>query len=48
MVLAAGYALAGSTGRTLTIPRMAWSHGVANAFGLMLCGLLAWTVQSRR
>jgi hypothetical protein len=46
MLLAAGYALGGIIGLALTIPQMVLAHGVVNAFGLVLCGLLAWTLES--
>jgi hypothetical protein len=45
MLLAAGYALGGMIGLELTIPQMVLAHGVVNAFGLVLCGLLAWTLE---
>jgi hypothetical protein len=46
MLLAAGYVLGGMIGLALTIPQMVVAHGVVNAFGLVLCGLLAWTLES--
>jgi hypothetical protein len=33
---------------TLTIPLMAQVHGAPNAFGFVLCGLLAWLIESRK
>ena len=45
MLLAAGYASGSSVGLALTIPQMVLAHGVVNAFGLVLCGLLAWTLE---
>jgi hypothetical protein len=45
MAAACTYALGEFLGRALvTIPQMALVHGVANALGFSLCGLLAWTV----
>ena len=29
------------------IPQMAMTHGVINAFGFVLCGLIAWSLQNR-
>jgi hypothetical protein len=46
MALAIIYALGGRAGVVLTIPQMAQLHGGANAFGLALCGLLAWTLEA--
>jgi hypothetical protein len=45
MLLAAGYASGGLVGVALTIPQMVVLHGAVNAFGLVLCGLLAWTLE---
>lgn len=45
MLLAAGYALDGLVGLALTIPQMVLAHGAVNAFGLVLCGLLAWALE---
>lgn len=45
MLLAAGYAAGSFVGLALTIPQMVLAHGVVNAFGLVLCGLLAWTIE---
>ena len=45
MLLAAGYAGGSIVGLALTIPQMVVAHGVVNAFGLVLCGLLAWTLE---
>jgi hypothetical protein len=47
MLLAAGYAGGSFVGLALTIPQMVVAHGVVNAFGLVLCGLLAWTLELR-
>lgn len=49
MALAGVYAL-GEFLRTgwLSIPEMARSHGILNAFGFVLCGLLARTLEGRR
>jgi hypothetical protein len=46
MLLAAVYALGSIVGLALTIPEMVLAHGMVNAFGLVLCGLLAWTLDS--
>jgi hypothetical protein len=45
MVLACVYAYSIVT-RTLLIdiPQMAMTHGLINAFGFVLCGMLAWTI----
>ena len=48
MALALLYALGGRAGIGLTIPQMAQLHGGANALGLALCGLLAWTLEQER
>ena len=45
MLLAAGYAGGSTIGLALTIPQMVLAHGAVNAFGLVLCGLLAWTLE---
>jgi len=45
MLLAAGYAGGSFVGLALTIPQMVVAHGAVNAFGLVLCGLLAWTIE---
>jgi hypothetical protein len=45
MLLAAGYAGGSFVGITLTIHQMVVAHGMVNAFGLVLCGLLAWTIE---
>jgi hypothetical protein len=45
MLLAAGYAGGSFVGLALTIPQMVLAHGAVNAFGLVLCGLLAWTIE---
>lgn len=43
MILAAIYEHGFYTGRAwLSIPQMAWSHGILNGVGFSLCGLLAW------
>ena len=47
MLLAAGYAGGSMVGLALTIPQMVLAHGAVNAFGLVLCGLLAWTIELR-
>ena len=47
MLLAAEYADGSMVGLALTIPQMVLAHGAANAFGLVLCGLLAWTLELR-
>jgi hypothetical protein len=45
MILAAVYEHAFYTGRSwLSIPRMAWSHGLLNGVGFSLGGLLAWNI----
>jgi YndJ-like protein len=44
MLLAALYAAGGAIGFRITIPQMVVVHGLLNAFGLVLCGLLAWTI----
>jgi hypothetical protein len=48
MVLSASYAVADYAGsEVLTIPQMARTHGVLNAMGFCLPGLLGWLVESR-
>ncbi len=47
MLLAAGYAGGSMVGLALTIPQMVLAHGAVNAFGLVLCGLLAWAIELR-
>jgi len=43
MILAAVYEHGFYTGRAwISIPQMAWSHGILNGVGFSLCGLLAW------
>jgi hypothetical protein len=49
MVLAAVFEHGVSTGRTwISIPEMAWSHGLLNGVGFSLCGLLAYTYSHER
>jgi len=44
MILAAVYEHGFYTGRAwISIPQMAWSHGILNGVGFSLLGLLAWT-----
>jgi hypothetical protein len=44
MTLAAIYEHGFYTGRTwISIPRMAWSHGILNGIGFSLFGLIGWT-----
>lgn len=46
MLLSAAYAVANFAGSdALTIPEMARTHGVLNAVGFCLCGLLGWLVE---
>jgi YndJ-like protein len=45
MLLAVGYVGGSRAGLALTIPQMVLAHGVVNSFGLVLCGLLAWTLE---
>ena len=46
MVLAGAYAVADFMGSdVLTIPQMARTHGILNAFGFCLLGLLGWLVE---
>jgi hypothetical protein len=45
MLLASVYAYSLATQTLIVdIPQMAMTHGVLNAFGFALCGLLAWTI----
>jgi len=47
MVLSAVYAIADFRGSdALTIPQMARTHGILNAFGFCLAGLLGWLVEN--
>jgi hypothetical protein len=49
MILAAIYEHGFTTGRSwLSIPQMAWSHGLLNGPGFSLGGLLAWTLVGPR
>jgi hypothetical protein len=49
MVLAAVFEHGVATGRTwISIPEMAWSHGILNGVGFSLCGLLAYTYLHER
>ena len=49
MVLSATYAIADFLGsEVLTIPQMARTHGVLNAVGFCLLGLLGWLVEKSR
>jgi ATP/ADP translocase len=46
MVLSAAYAIADYAGSdVLTIPQMARTHGILNAFGFCLLGLLGWLIE---
>jgi hypothetical protein len=46
MVLAAAYVVADYVGSdALTIPQMARTHGILNAVGFCLMGLLGWLVE---
>ena len=46
MVFAAAYAIADFMGSdALTIPQMAQTHGLLNAVGFCLAGLLGWIVE---
>ena len=48
MVLSGAYAVADFMGSdALTIPQMARTHGILNAFGFCLLGLLGWLVENR-
>jgi hypothetical protein len=47
MVLSASYAVADYSGsEVLTIPQMARTHGILNAMGFCLAGLLGWLVEN--
>lgn len=47
MVLSAAYAIADFKGSdALTIPQMVRTHGILNAFGFCLVGLLGWLVEN--
>jgi hypothetical protein len=49
MILAAVYEHGFYTGRSwLSIPQMAWSHGILNGIGFSLFGLLGWTIERDR
>jgi len=49
MILAAVFEHGVATGRTwISIPQMAWSHGILNGVGFSLCGLLAYTYSHER
>jgi hypothetical protein len=49
MIFASVYALGRYKGiTTVTIPLMAQVHGLSNAFGFVLCGLLAWLIEFRK
>jgi hypothetical protein len=49
MVLSAAYAIADYAGSdALTIPEMARTHGILNAVGFSLAGLLGWLVEISR
>ena len=49
MILAAVFEHGFATGRTwISIPQMAWSHGILNGVGFSLCGLLAYTYSHER
>lgn len=49
MILACLYAYEQVVGREyITIPQMAFTHGVLNAIGFALCGLLGWVVVRSR
>lgn len=49
MALAAVFEHGVYTGRTwISIPEMAWSHGILNGIGFSLCGLLAYTYSHER
>ncbi len=48
MIFACLYAFGRFTGmETITIPLMAQVHGISNAFGFVLCGLLAWAIANQ-
>lgn len=45
MIFAAAYSIGSASGHPIiSIPQMVESHGIANAFGFTLCGLLAFTI----
>ena len=47
MVLSGAYAVADFAGsEALTIPQMARTHGILNAVGFCLTGLLGWIVET--
>jgi len=47
MMLSGAYAMADFVGSdSLTIPQMARTHGILNAVGFCLCGLLGWLIES--
>lgn len=49
MALAAVFEHGVTTGRAwISIPEMAWSHGILNGVGFSLCGLLAYTYSHER
>ncbi len=49
MIFACLYAFGRLAGmETISIPLMAQVHGISNAFGFVLCGLLAWTLLENR
>jgi len=49
MIFACLYAFGRFTGvTTVTIPLMAQIHGISNALGFVLCGLLGWAVVKRK
>jgi hypothetical protein len=49
MVLSGAYAIADYLGSdVLIIPQMARTHGILNAVGFCLCGLLGWLVEESR
>ena len=49
MIFACVYATGRYAGiTTVTVPLMAQVHGLSNAFGFVLCGLLAWLIEFRK
>jgi hypothetical protein len=49
MVLAGAYVIADDAGsNALTIPQMARTHGILNAIGFCLPGLLGWLVETSK
>jgi len=49
MIFACVYAIGRYAGiTTVTIPQMAQVHGLSNALGFVLCGLLAWMIEFRK